>query len=110
VTDTQAAGDVWGGSSGIRRRATWSLVDQALSSLTNFAMSLIAAHVLAPREFGAFAVAFASYLVFLNLNRAFATDALLVRYSSASDAERRNAVPAVMGTVAVFSILSSRAS
>jgi hypothetical protein len=32
---------------------------------------------------------------------------LLVRYSGASHAERRAAVPAVMGTVAVFSLLSS---
>jgi O-antigen/teichoic acid export membrane protein len=99
--------DNWGDAGGLRRRATWSLVDQALSSLTNFAMSLIAAHLLAPREFGAFALAFGTYLVFLNLNRAFATDALLIRYSSASDKERRDVVPAVMGTVVGFSVLSS---
>jgi O-antigen/teichoic acid export membrane protein len=103
----EAVGDRWGGAGGVRRRATWSLVDQALSSLTNFAMSLIAARVLAPREFGAFAVAFATYIVCLNLNRAFATDPLLVRYSGATHAERRQAVPAVMGTVAVFSLVSS---
>jgi hypothetical protein len=99
--------DGWGGSGGIRRRATWSLVDQALSSLTNFAMSLIAARVLAPRQFGAFAVAFATYIVLLNLNRSFATDPLLIRYSGMTHAERRQVVPAVMGTVASFSILTS---
>jgi O-antigen/teichoic acid export membrane protein len=101
------AGDEWGGAGGVRRRASWSLVDQALSSLTNFAMSLVAARVLAPREFGAFAIAFATYIVCLNLNRALATDAFLIRYSGASDDERREEVPAVMGTVVVFSLASS---
>jgi O-antigen/teichoic acid export membrane protein len=107
MSHSEVRADPWGGAGRVRRRATWSLVDQAVSSLTNFAMSLIAAHVLAPRQFGAFAVAFATYLVFLNLNRAFATDALLIRYSSDTHPQRRQVVPSVMGTAVAFSVLSS---
>jgi O-antigen/teichoic acid export membrane protein len=46
------------------------LVDQGLSSATNFAMSLFIARFLAPEAFGSFALALAAWMTLLGLNRA----------------------------------------
>ncbi len=69
-------------SSPVGRRARWSLVDQALSSLTNMAVSVFVARVVGPNEFGAFALAFATYLLALNAGRAFASQPLVIRHSA----------------------------
>ena len=50
----------------IARRAGWGVADQALSSLTNFAVGVFVARQLGPTEFGAFSLAFATYLLALN--------------------------------------------
>ncbi|MFE0510976.1 hypothetical protein [Streptomyces sp. NPDC058964] len=86
-------------------RAAWGLVDQALSSASNFFVSALAAHSLAPREFGAFALAFAVYLLLLGVSRALCTEPLAVRYTAQEqdmfDAGARRAV----GSVTVLSSL-----
>jgi O-antigen/teichoic acid export membrane protein len=73
-------------SSGWRRlgrRAGWGIGDQAFSSLTNFAVGIMVARTQTPREFGAFSLAFATYVVALNVSRAVSTEPLVVRYSAA---------------------------
>ncbi|MFD5063872.1 hypothetical protein [Streptomyces sp. NPDC058394] len=85
-------------------RAAWGLIDQALSSASNFFVSALAAHSLAPREFGAFALAFAVYLLLLGVSRALCTEPLAVRYTAQEqvvfDAGARRAV----GSVTVLSL------
>ena len=63
------------------RRLGWGIADQALSSLTNFALALVVARSVSPRELGAFALVFATYTLGLGATRSLVTDALLIRAS-----------------------------
>ncbi|MQA79609.1 MAG: hypothetical protein GEV10_14210 [Streptosporangiales bacterium] len=83
---------------GVLGRLTWGLADQAVSSLTNFAVGLLVARSLSAAEFGAFTLAWVTFGVALNLSRGLATDPLVVRYSGTSRSVWRAAVPASAGT------------
>ena len=77
---------------GVSRRFGWGLADQAVSSLTNFAVSLYVAHSLGLVQFGAFSLAYATYGFALNASRGLATDPLMVRFSGTSVPIWRRAV------------------
>ena len=79
-------------------RLGWGLADQAVSSLTNFAVSIYVAKSLGATEFGAFSLAYVTYGFVLNASRGLATDPLLVRYSGAEIPAWRKAVSACTGT------------
>lgn len=64
------------------RRVGWTFVDQAISSLTNFALTLFAARELSREEFGAFAIALTTYYVFLGVSRALASEPFMVRFGA----------------------------
>lgn len=64
------------------KRLGWGVSDQALSSLTNFAMNIVAARTVTLKEFGAFSLVFVTYLIIMGASRALTIDPLLVRYSS----------------------------
>jgi O-antigen/teichoic acid export membrane protein len=66
---------------GVAHRFSWGLADQAVSSLSNAAVSLYIARQLGAAEFGAFSVAYVTYAFVLNASRGLATDPLLVRFS-----------------------------
>lgn len=68
------------------RRVGWGLADQALSSLTNFAVGIAVARTVPIEQFGAFALVFATYSVVLGVSRALATDPLVVRHSRSTEA------------------------
>jgi O-antigen/teichoic acid export membrane protein len=82
---------------GMARRLGWAVADQALSSLTNFLVGFFVARTLGPTDFGAFSIAFATYLIALNASRGLATDALLVRYSGVGLSEWRRGVAGSTG-------------
>jgi O-antigen/teichoic acid export membrane protein len=90
---------------GVARRLGWAVADQALSSLTNFLVGFFVARSLGPTAFGAFSVAFATYLIALNGSRGLATDPLMVRYSGVQLAEWRRAVAGSTGTAAAVGTL-----
>jgi O-antigen/teichoic acid export membrane protein len=92
--------------SGIRRRLGWGLADQAVSSLTNFAVSLYVAHSLGPTQFGAFSLAYVTYSFVLNASRGLATDPLLVRFSGAELPAWRRAVSSCTGTALGVGLLA----
>ncbi len=79
-------------------RFSGAIFDQVLSSLTNFALGLIVARTLGPTEFGAFSLAFATYLVVLGVSRSLNTDALLIRFSACSAEEWRSGTAAATGS------------
>jgi O-antigen/teichoic acid export membrane protein len=54
----------------LARQGGWALLDQVLSSATNFATSLVVARLLAPAAFGRFALATAAWMTLLGLSRA----------------------------------------
>jgi O-antigen/teichoic acid export membrane protein len=73
-------------------RFAWGMADQALSSLTNFSLGLLAARNLGPSEFGAFGIAFAIFVVLLGTSRTISGDPMVIRFSStASELWRRAA-------------------
>ncbi len=79
-------------------RLGWGLADQAVSSLTNAAMSIYVARELPAVQFGAFSLAYVTYAFALNASRGLATDPLTVRFSSAEYPLWRRAVASSSGT------------
>jgi len=87
-------------------RMGWGLADQAVSSLTNVAVSFYLVHVLAPTAFGAFSLAFISYGFALNASRGLSTDPLMVRYSGVEVKRWRRAVGGATGTAITVGLVS----
>ena len=91
------------------RRAFWGLFDQALSSLTNFALVLIVARHASPREFGGFALVFSIYLVLIGLGQALATGPLSVRYAAAAGQDFAEAAKRATGSAVALGSVSGAA-
>lgn len=88
----------------IRRLAPrfgWGLGDQAMSSLSNAAMSFYVARELGATQFGVFSIAYVTYSFALNASRGLATEPLLVRFSNAELPAWRQAVSRSTGTSTV---------
>jgi O-antigen/teichoic acid export membrane protein len=85
-------------------RLGWGVGDQAISSLSNFALGLFVARSFGASSFGAFALAYVTYTVVLNAARGLATDPLLVRYSGARSRSWRGATSAATGTALVVGL------
>ena len=81
----------------VARRFGWGLADQAVSSLSNAALSFYVARELGATQFGAFSLAYVTYSFALNASRGLATDPLLVRFSGARAAAWRRAVAPLHG-------------
>jgi len=68
--------------SNLRRQGAWAVIDQVLSSGTNFVPSLLMARVLGPRGYGTFSLAFLAWFGALTLVRS----ALMQPYTLAASA------------------------
>lgn len=79
------------------RRVGVGVVDQVLSSTSNFVTTLVAARYLDEHAFGAFALAIVAYTMNLLIVRALCTEAILVR-PGAGDDERRERASAAVGS------------
>ena len=88
------------------RRLGWGVADQAVSSLTNFAVTIYVARTLPAAQFGAFSLAYVTYSFALNASRGLATDPLMVRFSGADLPAWRRAVASSSGTAAVVGLAS----
>lgn len=86
-------------------RMTWGLADQAVSSVTNFAVSIYIARTLGAVQFGAFSLAYITYSFVLNASRGLATDPLLVRFSGTDVPTWRRAVSSCTGTALVVGVV-----
>ena len=86
------------------RRLGWGLADQAVSSLTNFAISIYVARSLGAAQFGAFSLAYVTYSFLLSASRGLSTDPLLVRFSGVELPVWRRAVASSTGTAAVVGL------
>lgn len=69
------------GAARLAGRISWGLGDQAVSSLTNFAVGVVVARSLGAVDFGGFSLAWVTYGLVLNIARGLATDPLVVRFS-----------------------------
>ena len=92
---------------GLGGRFGWGLADQAVSSLTNFAVSLYVARTLGAVQFGAFSLAYVTYSFVLNASRGLATDPLTVRFSGVATPAWRKAVAASTGTATSVGFLAA---
>ena len=87
-------------------RIGWGLADQAVSSLTNVAVSFYLVHTLAAAAFGAFSLAYVTYGFALNASRGLSTDPLMVRFSGAEIGRWRRAVAGATGTAIVVGLVA----
>ncbi|MTD58607.1 hypothetical protein GKO32_32205 [Amycolatopsis sp. RM579] len=79
-------------------RLSWGLGDQAVSSLTNFAVGLYVARSLGATAFGVFSLAWVTYGVIINVSRGLSTDPLMVRFSGVAPDLWRVATARAAGT------------
>ena len=97
---------LWAHARHLTGRLGWGVADQAMSSLTNFGVSIYVARTLGTTEFGAFSLAFATYLIVLAASRGLATDALAVRYSGVELGRWRRAVVSATGTATAVGLIT----
>jgi len=88
----------------IGRRLSWGVADQAVSSLTNFAVNIYIARYLGAVQYGAFSLAYVTYGFALQASRGLATDPLLVRFSHTDVTTWRRAVAKSAGTAAAVGL------
>ena len=88
----------------IGRRLSWGVADQAVSSLTNFAVNIYIARYLGAVQYGAFSLAYVTYGFALQASRGLATDPLLVRFSGTDVPTWRRAVAKCTGTAAAVGL------
>lgn len=79
-------------------RLSWGLADQAVCSMTNFAVGIYVARSLGLAAFGVFSLAWVTYGVVLSVSRGLATDPLVVRFSGVEVASWRAAAARSSGT------------
>jgi len=91
-------------------RLSWGLADQAVSSLTNFAVGIVVARSLGATGFGVFTIAWVTYGVVLNVSRGLATDPLVVRFSGVPAGSWRTAVSRSSGTALLIGLVSGAVS
>lgn len=87
------------------RRTIWSVADQAASSIGNLLLSVLIARFSTPTEFGAFGLAFATYLLILGASRGLCSLPLTLRFSAADEHEQRDAVRSSVGLAAALGLL-----
>ena len=84
------------------RRVQWGLVDQAISSLTNFFITLLVARQSGARAFGTFSLGLTLYVFLLWVSRSLVTDPFVVRVSgAAAHVQRRSAAHATGAALTV---------
>jgi O-antigen/teichoic acid export membrane protein len=77
----------------VRSRAyAWGFVDQAVSSGTNFGLTLLAGRALGPGGLGVIVIAFAVYLLILAFQRALLTDPLVSTSAALGSDDRSRAI------------------
>lgn len=89
------------------RRVVWGVIDQALSSATNFGGAVLAARVLSPDAFGAVAVTFAVYVLALGVSRAATSEPLAIRASGRGAEARRAAVRGALGAAGLLGVAAA---
>lgn len=87
------------------RRLSWGVADQAMSSISNFAVNIYIARTLGAVQYGAFALAYVTYGFALNASRGLGTDPLLVRFSGTDLPTWKRAVARCTGTATVMGLV-----
>ncbi len=91
-------------------RLSWGLADQAVSSLTSFAVGAVVARSLGATGFGIFTLAWVTYGVVLSVSRGLATDPLVVRFSNVPTESWRAAVSRSSGSALLVGVMAGALS
>jgi O-antigen/teichoic acid export membrane protein len=97
---------LWRGRFHSVRRLGWGVADQAVSSVTNFAVVFLVARSLGAVQFGAFSLAYIAYGFALNLSRGLGSYPFQVRYTGAEYAEWRRGAAESSGTALTTGIFT----
>src|SRR2546421_1527573 len=89
------------------RRAGWGFIDQALSSLTNFGLSIFVAATVSAHQFGTFALIFGAYSAILGVSAGLTSIPLTVRFSAAVGDRLAQAERASLGAALGLGLLGS---
>jgi hypothetical protein len=81
-----------------------SVLDQAVSSLSNFAASIVAASQLPAADFGRFSLLFAAYLIANGVVRGCVSEPLIVRHSAEADQIRPSQLAEAVGVSCVLGL------
>ncbi len=92
------------GAASSRSKASWTLVDQVVSSGTNAVISFMVARAVSADEFGAFAIAFTLFALTVGFSRAAATSPMGMKFSGAAPRVFRSAGAAATGTAMVLGL------
>ena len=91
-------------------RARWGIVDQGISSFTNFAVTAVVAHQVDPAAFGAFSVALTMYICVLWVARSMVGEPFVVRMTASSVAAQITAAGDAMGTAVAIGLATGGAA
>jgi O-antigen/teichoic acid export membrane protein len=92
-------------SAKLRQRIGWGFLDQGLSSLTNFGLSLVTGRWLGPAALGQVAIGFAAYLIALTFQRALITDQLVIVTSVAVPERAATSTRMALGMCIEFAVV-----
>ena len=85
----------------------WGLVDQGISSVTNFLGSVFAARALSTSRFGSVAIGYSLYFIAVAVYRSLVSDVLVVRFAAESPEDQRSAICAgAAGTLGVAAAMA----
>ena len=87
---------------GVLGRAGWTFADQALSSLSNAALSVLVVHAAGVEGYGAFAVAFTVFTFLAGVSRALVNQPYLIAFSDATGDRAAEGVRGGTGLALVF--------
>jgi O-antigen/teichoic acid export membrane protein len=90
----------------VTRRAGWGLLDQVLSSATNFALGIFVAATVTPQQFGAFSIVYGAYGICLGLSAGIASTPLIVRFSAVEGEDLRRAERSSVGAALSIGLIA----
>ena len=88
------------------RGLSWGVADQAMSTLTNFLLSIYVARTLGAAQFGAFSLAYVTYGFAINASRGLSIEPLLIRFSGTDMRTWRRATAGSTGTALLVGLAS----
>jgi O-antigen/teichoic acid export membrane protein len=90
-------------------RAVWTLVDQAVSSLTNAALALVVARSVGGADFGAFSVALFTFGFVIGTGRAVICDPFVIHHADVAAHVRRRAARDASGAAVAYGVVTGLA-
>lgn len=87
-------------------RLSWGIADQAMSSLSNFLLSIYVARTLGATQLGAFSLAYVTYGFAINASRGLSIDPLLIRFSGTALPIWRRAAAGSTGTALLVGLVA----